>query len=155
MKHDGYRIIARKDGGQVRLWSRNDRDWSGQLAAIREALLAFPANDIVMDGEAVAHCVDGVPRFNGLRSEEGAATACLFAFDLLWHDGNDLRRSPLEERRARLEGGLRRAPDALRFGETAKATDRAYSGRPVHSVCKASCRSGGIAGISQADVLHG
>jgi ATP-dependent DNA ligase len=45
-----------------------------------------------------------------LRSEEGAATACLFAFDLLRVDGEDLRRLPWEERRARLRTTLRARP---------------------------------------------
>ena len=36
--------------------------------------------DIVLDGEAMAHCKDGLPDFHGLRSEDGGADACLFAF---------------------------------------------------------------------------
>ena len=61
IKHDGYRIIARKDGGDVRLWSRNGLDWSRNMTAIAEALKALPVERVVLDGEAVAHCADGFP----------------------------------------------------------------------------------------------
>ena len=50
-------------------------------------------------------------------AEDGGAAACLFAFDLLRLDGEDLRPLPLEERRARLRKALRRAGKALRFSE--------------------------------------
>src|SRR4051794_22126549 len=40
LKHDGYRILARKDGDNVRLWSRNGRDWSAEFVAITGALAA-------------------------------------------------------------------------------------------------------------------
>jgi ATP-dependent DNA ligase len=52
--------------------------------------------------EAKAHCKDGLPDFHGLRSEDGGAAACLFAFDLLRLNGEDLRALPSEERCARL-----------------------------------------------------
>ena len=73
--------------------------------------------EIVLDGEAMAHCKDGLPDFHGLRSEDGGAAACLYAFDLLRLDGEDLRPLPLEERRARLRKALRGAGKALRFSE--------------------------------------
>jgi bifunctional non-homologous end joining protein LigD len=59
--------------------------------------------EFVLDGEAMAHCKNGLPDFLGLRSEEGGAAACLFAFDLLRLNGEDVRALPLEERRARLQ----------------------------------------------------
>jgi bifunctional non-homologous end joining protein LigD len=108
IKHDGYRIIAFKSGDKVRLWSRNGRDWSREFAAIAECLGAVEADELVIDGEACAHCPEGLPDFHGLRSD-GGASACLFAFDLLRADGQDLRPLPLEERRARLRTTLRRA----------------------------------------------
>jgi ATP-dependent DNA ligase len=117
IKHDGYRIVARKDGRDVRLWSRNGRNWSGWMTVIAEALRALAVDHIILDGEAVAHCAQGLPNFHGLRSKDGAASACLFAFDLLMIEGEDIRRAHLEERRARLAKVLRRAPDAIRLSE--------------------------------------
>ena len=117
IKHDGYRMIACKSGDQVRLWSRNGRDWSRHFSAIAEALQAVEADELVIDGEACAHCPDGLPDFHRLRSDSGGASACLFAFDLLRVDGLDLRPLPLEERRARLWTTLRRARPSLRVVE--------------------------------------
>jgi bifunctional non-homologous end joining protein LigD len=69
------------------------------------------------DDEGMAHCKDGLPDFHGLRSDEGGAAACLFAFDLLGLNGEDLRPLPLEERRACLRKALRGAGKALRYSE--------------------------------------
>src|SRR3712207_403981 len=102
LKHDGYRILALKDGPSVRLWSRHGRDWTGGLAAIAAALRALPVERIVLDGEAVAHCREGLPDFTGLTSASGQAAACLYAFDLLRIEDEDLRPRPLGERRTRL-----------------------------------------------------
>src|SRR3954464_15658041 len=88
IKHDGFRLVARKDGEKVRLWSRQGRSWTREFAAITAALKAFPATQIVLDGEAVAHCDQGLPDFLRLLSGDGHASACLFAFDVLM-----LRRS--------------------------------------------------------------
>ena len=117
IKHDGYRIVAGKSGDTVRLWSRNGRDWSREFTAVTEALRVLKHGDVVLDGEAMAHCKDGLPDFHGLRSEDGGAGACLFAFDLLRLNGEDLRPLPLEERRARLRKALRGSSEALRFSE--------------------------------------
>src|SRR3954463_13674630 len=83
LKHDGFRIVAHKDGDDVRLWSRNGRDWSAEFVAITAAVVALPFPRIVLDGEAVAHCPKGLPDFHVLLSRSGAAAACLYAFDLL------------------------------------------------------------------------
>ena len=64
------------------LWSRNGRDRSGDFVAITDAVRALPASRVVLDGEAVAHCLDGLPGFNRLLSGDGQASACLYAFDL-------------------------------------------------------------------------
>ena len=47
IKHDGYRIIARKDADKARLWSRNGRDWSREFAAVAEAIRALKVEQIV------------------------------------------------------------------------------------------------------------
>src|SRR3954469_10218387 len=55
IKHDGFCMLARKDGEKVRLWSRQGRSWTREFAAITAALKAFPVTQIVLDGEAVTH----------------------------------------------------------------------------------------------------
>src|SRR5215204_907755 len=79
LKHDGFRIIARKDGERVHLWSRNGRDLTGDFVAIADAVRALSASRIVLDGEAIAHCLEGLPHFNRLLSGDGQASACLYS----------------------------------------------------------------------------
>jgi hypothetical protein len=64
------RIVAHKHGDRVRLWSRNGRDWSVEFAAITAAMRELPG-DIVLHGEAVAHCDKGQPDFNALLGRHG------------------------------------------------------------------------------------
>jgi hypothetical protein len=72
----------------------------------------------------MAHCPHGLPDFHGLRSGDGGAAACLFAFDLLRLNGEDLRPLPLKERRARLR-------KALRGSDKGAAVQRAPGRRPL------------------------
>ena len=82
LKHDGMRVILRKVGSRVSIWSRNGRPWTTELVAIAAALRELDSEDLVLDGEAVAHCREGLPNFHRLLGE-GKPTACLYAFDLL------------------------------------------------------------------------
>jgi len=99
IKHDGWRMIARKDGNSVRLWSRNGRDWTADFPGIVTAIAHLPNDRLVLDAEAVGHTPDGVPDFHALQSPEGRTGAVLYAFDLLVLDGRDLRPEPHELRR--------------------------------------------------------
>jgi bifunctional non-homologous end joining protein LigD len=123
LKHDGFRIIAHKDGQRVHLWSRNGRDRTGDFVAIADAVRALPASRIVLDGEAVAHCLDGLPGFHRLLSGDGQASACLYAFDLLWLEAQDLRGIELIGRRRMLHKALKKAGPALRFSEHMEGAD--------------------------------
>jgi hypothetical protein len=116
IKHDGYRMIARRQGDRVRVWSRNGKEWTHSFPLIRAALLGLPVESVVMDGEAVAHCEHGLPDFHGLKGE-GADTACLYGFDLLIIDGEDLRGLPLIQRKTRLKKLLRTAPAGIIYTE--------------------------------------
>src|SRR3954468_7283918 len=102
LKHDGFRIIAYKDGERVWLWSRNGRDWSAEFVAITAAMQALPFKRLMLDGEAVAHCLDGLPDFHRLLAD-GQASACYYAFDLLWLETQDVRGLELIGRRRMLQ----------------------------------------------------
>jgi ATP-dependent DNA ligase len=78
IKHDGFRIVPRKDGERVRLWSRNARDWSVEFRAIAEVVRSL--SGVILDGEAVAHCGEGL---GSSATAPRAASACFYAFDLL------------------------------------------------------------------------
>ena len=116
VKHDGYRIVARKQGERVMLWSRYGADFTDRLLTIAEAVRGLPAENALVDGEAVAFRPDGRSDFGALRTKAGGAEACLVAFDLLGLDGEDVRQCPLEERRDRLSG-LVRGVDGVVFSE--------------------------------------
>ena len=75
-----YRLIARKDGDQVRLWTRPGSDYSARFTRIMEAVAALPVERVVLDGEAVVLRPDATSDFFALRSSEGQSTAVLVAF---------------------------------------------------------------------------
>jgi bifunctional non-homologous end joining protein LigD len=71
IKHDGYRIIVRRNGPTVRLYSRNGNDWTARLTAIAAAAECIKAKSFTVDGEAVVLGPDGLSRFEELRRREG------------------------------------------------------------------------------------
>jgi hypothetical protein len=75
----------------VRLYSRNAYDLTARLSVIAAAAERIKAKSFTIDGEAVVLGVDGLSRFEELRCREAARTAILYAFDLIEHDGEDLR----------------------------------------------------------------
>jgi len=115
LKWDGYRIVTRREGGRVCLWSRTGRNWSDDFLRIADAIDQLKVDSVTLDGEAVCLLADGRPDFHALRSRPACQDARLIAFDLLALDGEDLCRKPLRERRARLAELLSEAPDALWF----------------------------------------
>jgi bifunctional non-homologous end joining protein LigD len=110
-KLDGIRCLAVKDGGPVRLYSRNELSLNDRYAAIAAALDADPGDGFVVDGEAVAF-VGGRDRFGGGDGSE----LFYYVFDVLVADGRDVRSLPLEERRDVLAEVLRWR-DPLRMTE--------------------------------------
>ena len=67
IKHDGFRVIARKDGDHVRLYSRPDNDTTRRFPLIAEALTGLRSRSCIIDGEAVACGDNGVPSFERIR----------------------------------------------------------------------------------------
>jgi bifunctional non-homologous end joining protein LigD len=117
VKHDGYRLIALKEGARVKLWTRHCTDYTSKFPRIADAVRALPTERALIDGEAVVFRPDGLSDFTALVTRQGAERASFLAFDLLTLEGEDLRLSPLEGRRAallRLVGGL----DGVLFSET-------------------------------------
>jgi bifunctional non-homologous end joining protein LigD len=117
IKHDGFRIIARKDGERVRLYSRPGNDMTRRFPLIVEALACLRSRSCIIDGEAVCCDEDGVPNFDCIRYRRYDASVFLYAFDLIELSGNDLRREPLEVRKATLKSVLVKAGPGLRFNE--------------------------------------
>ena len=103
IKHDGYRLMVRRDGGRVRCFTRNGHDWADRFPAIVAAAHRIKASSFPIDGEVVVVRDDGTLDFHALRSRRRGREAVLFAFDLIEQDGDDLRDLPLIERKRRLK----------------------------------------------------
>jgi bifunctional non-homologous end joining protein LigD len=117
IKHDGFRVIARKDGERVKLYSRPGNDLTYRFPLIVEALARLRSRSCIIDGEAVACGDDGVPSFDRIRYRRHDGSVFLYAFDLIELNGDDLRRDPLEVRKATLASVLAKAAPGLRLNE--------------------------------------
>ena len=109
IKHDGYRLMLRRDGLRVRCFTRNGHDWANRFPGIAYAASKILASSFLIDGKAVIARDDGTPDFHALRSQRRGREAVLYVFDLIEHDGDDLRDLPLIERKRRLKKLLGRA----------------------------------------------
>src|SRR5438128_5043810 len=116
IKHDGFRVIARKEGGRVRLYSRPGNDLTDRFPLVG-ALAQLRSRSCIIDGEAVACDDDGVPSFDRIRYRRHDARVFLYAFDLIELNGDDLRRDPLEVRKATLANVLASAAHGIWFND--------------------------------------
>jgi bifunctional non-homologous end joining protein LigD len=95
IKHDGYRLMARRDPVGIRLITRRGNNWTTRFPLVVEAVNHLKVRSVLIDGEV---CCDerGVAAFHVLRRRQNEAMAFfLDAFDLLELNGTDLRREPL------------------------------------------------------------
>jgi len=121
IKLDGYRLQLRVEDGKATLKTRKGLDWTKKFQAIADIAEQLP--DCMIDGEACALDHAGAPDFAGLQaalSEGKSGDLIYFAFDLMFAEGEDLRRLPLVDRKAQLEdllGGLKDKRRQIRFVE--------------------------------------
>jgi bifunctional non-homologous end joining protein LigD len=118
IKHDGFRILARRDGAGVRLITRAGNDFSSRFPFIAMAVGKLPVRSCLIDGEAIVCDDNGLAVFELIRRHGAIATAVHCAFDLLELDGKDLRREPIERRKALLAKLLKGSPLSVVFNET-------------------------------------
>src|SRR6266545_6139712 len=52
IKHDGYRLMARREAAGVRLLTRNGHDWASRFPLIVEAVNHLTVRSCLVDGEA-------------------------------------------------------------------------------------------------------
>jgi len=151
IKFDGYRVLARIDGDQVRLFTRNGNDWTAKMPSQATALAGLGLDSAWLDGEMVVAREDGVSDFQALQNafDDGSDEAIVYyLFDALYLNGLDLRHCPLQERRAALEALL--APN-----EAPQLRYSADFDEPVQSLLDSACRMGmeGLIG-KRADSLY-
>jgi bifunctional non-homologous end joining protein LigD len=106
LKYDGYRIIGRKAGDEITLFSRSGLDWTVRFPAIAKALETLPATSTLIDGEVAFVLPSGITDFKSLQEHIDTPDPAIryFVFDLLFLDGKDLRKEKLIERKAKLHG---------------------------------------------------
>lgn len=121
IKHDGFRIMARRDANGVRLISPNGNDLTSRFPLIATAVAALSARSCLIDGEAIVRDKTGLAVFDLIRGYRAVASAVLCAFDLLELDGKDLRRKPIEFRKSALNTLLRRHQPGIVFNQHYKA----------------------------------
>jgi bifunctional non-homologous end joining protein LigD len=119
IKHDGYRLMARRDGRRIRCFTRGGRDWADRFPAIVDAARCLETASCLIDGEAVILNDEGASDFQALRGRGRGSEVVLIAFDLLEQDGEDLRDLPLIKRKRRLKKlfGLTEAWRAIQYGD--------------------------------------
>ena len=117
IKHDGFRIIARKSNGRVRLYSRPGNDLTRRFPLIAEALASLRSRSCIIDGEAVACDENGLASFERIRYRQHDGDVFLYAFDLIELNGDDLRRDPLQVRKTTLASILAKTRPGIRFNE--------------------------------------
>jgi bifunctional non-homologous end joining protein LigD len=88
---------------------------------IVESLARLRSRSCIIDGEAVACDESGVPSFERIRYRRHDTSEFLCAFDLIELDGDDLRRDPLEVRKATLSSVVAKAGAGIRFNEHLEA----------------------------------
>jgi bifunctional non-homologous end joining protein LigD len=110
-KYDGYRIIAYKDGRDVRLMSRNDKERTLAFPDVAHAVARLHPRTLLLDGEVVGFDPGLVSRFQLL--QQGSVPLVYALFDCLYVDGRDLRQAPLRERRPALEAAIGDTPPHL------------------------------------------
>jgi ATP-dependent DNA ligase len=108
IKHDGFRIMARRDKAGVRLITRHGTDFTARFPLAVEAVSALSARSFLLDGEAIVANERGLAVFDLIRHKRHGDDAVLIAFDLIELDGEDLRRRPIEHRKRTLAKLVRR-----------------------------------------------
>jgi bifunctional non-homologous end joining protein LigD len=133
IKHDGFRIIARKEGERVTLYSRPGNDFARRFPPIARALTHLRCRSCIIDGEAVICNDNGVASFNHIRYRRNDEEVFLYAFDLIELNGDDLRRDPLDVRKATLRSVLTKLVTVSDGTSTLRARGRPSSATPASS----------------------
>jgi bifunctional non-homologous end joining protein LigD len=109
--------MVRRDPAGVRLFTRKANDWTARFPLIVEAVNHLKVRSCLIDGEVVCCDERGLAIFQKLRQRREEHSAFLYAFDLLELNGADLRREPIEVRKATLASILRKSPPGVRLNE--------------------------------------
>ena len=138
-KFDGYRLLARIEGGEVRLFTRNGHDWTDKLGPVAEGIAALGLTQGWLDGEIVVLDEAGMPDFGRLQNAidtPQAKNIVMFVFDVPFLGDTDLRGQPLRSRKTLLEALFDERP-----GTTTIRLSQSFDARP-EQLLGAACRMG-------------
>jgi ATP dependent DNA ligase domain len=154
VKHDGFRILARKQGARVEVWSRRGAVFNDRFPRIAEAVAALPVDNALIDGEAVVFLPDGHSDFAALLTKSGGERAAFVALTFS-------RSRATISASVRSRSGERRLRNwfttSMASGSAKPWRPRARpcSPMPASWVWRASCRSGLVAAIGAGRVATG
>lgn len=129
VKWDGYRLaIHLEPGRRVRVLTRGGHDWTSRFPTIAHDVRELGIDSAILDGEAVVLDAAGASDFGALQQalggrggKQSAASAQLYAFDLLYINGRDLRQLPLADRREMLADLIGGQHSSIHFSEEVDA----------------------------------
>src|SRR2546421_3414767 len=110
-------VMAGKAAPGVRVYTVPGTSPPRRFPLIVETLARLRSRSCIIDGEAVACDDNGVASFNLIRYRRHDDSTFLYAFDLIELNGDDLRRDPLEVRKATLASIVAKASRGIRFNE--------------------------------------
>jgi len=128
IKWDGYRAVAFIQDGKLRLVSRNQNELTQRYPELKDLPKSVKAKTAILDGEVVALDDEGRPSFSLMQQRTGFrpggrrgparsdVPVLYYAFDLLYLDGYDLRKLPLEDRKKKLASILV-SGDSVRYSD--------------------------------------
>jgi bifunctional non-homologous end joining protein LigD len=142
IKHDGFRIMARRNAAGVRLYTRNGYDFASRFPQIVEAMSTLKVRSCFIDGEVIVVDGRGLSAFDLLRSWRHDHAAVLCAFDLIELDGKDLRSTPIEQRKRALAGLLWLGRGGIVLNIHYDCDGEPSLSTPAPLAVRASCQSG-------------
>jgi bifunctional non-homologous end joining protein LigD len=118
IKFDGYRVQLHLINDDIKLFTRRGNDWTRRFRKIANDAYLINAGSAIIDGEVVVPAEDGTTDFSVLQNElQGRSDKLVMvAFDLLYLNGQDLRRLPLIDRKAALQKLIAKTP--IQFSES-------------------------------------
>lgn len=141
-KFDGYRLLVRVNGDDIKLFTRNGNDWTAKFPGLAKAIASLQIDSGWLDGEIVVMNDAGVPDFNALQNaidNSRTQRIDMFLFDVPFLNGLDLREVPLRTRRHLLKE-LLEAPQTEAASEVVRYSP-SFSALP-HQMLNAACQLG-------------
>ena len=178
IKFDGYRVQVHIANENVRIFTRNGHDWTDRFAKIAADAWHLSAKSAIIDGEVIVPAADGVSDYSVLQNElRGQSNKLvMYAFDLLYLNGHDMRKAPLFERKSALRSliaksdilfsesfetdGATMLKQACKMGlegVVSKVRDSKYNSGRINEWVKVTCRQREtlfIAGRAQGEQIR-